>query len=170
MEGSKQIAFVWYYIIYKSLSLQFAKGTLQTTAGTKHHARMGECSADWQIKYMKDQNFRYSVWEMAQVKMTQIRFLVGKLCELVEAINRNKNICFFLVSLNRLTLKCLVLTVKLLEMLVLVVMIFSRSLVNHVYTCVLVRKGRVRTWSHSDVCICKVLAGEKTSPVGKIYK
>lgn len=27
--------------------------------------------------------------------MTQIRFLVGKLCELVEAINRNKNICFF---------------------------------------------------------------------------
>lgn len=32
---------------------------------------------------------------MAQVKMTQIRFLVGKLCELVEAINRNKNICFF---------------------------------------------------------------------------
>lgn len=77
--------------------------------------------------------------------MTQIRFLFGKLCELVEAINRNKNICFFLVSLNRLTLKCLVLTVKLLEMLVLVVMIFSRSLVNHVYTCVLVRKGRVRT-------------------------
>lgn len=77
--------------------------------------------------------------------MTQIRFLVGKLCELVEAINRNKNICFFFVSLNRLTLKCLVLTVKLLEMLVLVVMIFSRSLVNHVYTWVLVRKGRVRT-------------------------
>lgn len=27
--------------------------------------------------------------------MTQIRFLVGKLCELVEAINRNKNTCFF---------------------------------------------------------------------------
>lgn len=65
------------------------------------------------------------------------------------------NKILFLVSLNRLTLKCLVLTVKSLEMLVLVVMIFSRSLVNHVYTCVLVRKGRVRTWKLSDVSVCK---------------
>lgn len=134
--------------------------TAQTAAEFKQQARVGSVQPFWKLdQFIKGKSGLPCVGSTKQndLKMS----LVGKLCILVKSSNSNRNTCF-LDSLNRFTLKCLVLTVKSLEILVLVVMIFSRSLVNHVYTCVFVffRKGRDRTWRLAGVCVTKFYTNE----------